>query len=76
MPARAFEADRFLLDGGTFPPLTDPKVLPAALSDLSDETVVLGALQGGEARAYPVFMLRLHHVVNDRLGGSPYLVTF
>ncbi len=75
-PARGNTDALLIIDAGTFPPLTDPRVLTAAESDLSDDALVLGAVYGGEARAYPVFMLRLHHVVNDRLGGAPYLVSF
>ena len=38
--------------------------------------VVLGAVQNGDARAYPAFMMAYHHIVNDVLGGFPYLVTY
>lgn len=63
--------------GGRFPPLDDPRVvLPEEATWLSDETLILGAVQNGDARAYPVFMMTFHHVANDVLGGQPYLVTF
>jgi hypothetical protein len=63
--------------GGNFPPLTDPRVvLVADAVWLEDETLVLGAVQNGDARAYPVFMMTYHHVANDVLGGLPYLVTY
>lgn len=72
-----FDEDRFLASAGTFPALTDPAVVPGAEATwLEDDTLVLGATQNGEARAYPIYMLRLHHVANDVLGGKPYLVTF
>lgn len=73
----AFDEDRFFRSAGTFPALTDPAVVAAAEATwLESETLVLGATQNGEARAYPIFQLRLHHVSNDVLGGKPYLVTF
>ncbi len=73
----AFDEDRFNPSAGTFPALTDPAVVPAEDARwLDDDTLVLGATQNGEARAYPIFMLTFHHVANDTLGGEPYLVTF
>ena len=63
--------------GGRFPPLDDPHVvMPEAATWLRDDTLILGAVQNGEARAYPVFMMAFHHVANGVLGGKPYLVTF
>ena len=63
--------------GGRFPPLNDPRVvLPESATWLNDDTLVLGAVQNGDPRAYPVFMMTFHHVANDILGGQPYLVTF
>ena len=73
----AFDEERFFSGAGTFPALTDPVVVAASEATwLEDETLVLGATQNGEARAYPIFQLRFHHVSNDVLGGKPYLVTF
>ena len=74
--AAPLDEDRLNLDGGTFPPLVDPAVLPVASATFDDDTLVLGAVQNGEARAYPIFMMTFHHVANDVLGGEPYLVTF
>lgn len=74
--AAALDEDRLNLEGGTFPPLVDPAVISAGASLLDDDALVLGALQNGEARAYPLSMMTFHHVANDTLGGEPYLVTF
>jgi hypothetical protein len=72
-----FEADRVDATAGTFPPLDFPRVVRAAEADwLDGDDIVLGAVHNGEARAYPLFMMTLHHVSNDELGGDPYLVTF
>jgi hypothetical protein len=73
----AFEKDRFNAGAGNFPALTDPTVVPAEDARwLDDDTLVLGATQNGEARAYPIFQLQFHHVANDTLGGEPDPVTF
>jgi len=74
--AAPLDEDRLNLDGGTFPPLVDPAVLPVASATFDDDMLVLGAVQNGEARAYPIFMMTFHHIANDVLGGEPYLVTF
>lgn len=72
-----FDADRVRTSAGSFPPLDDPAVVGAGEATwLEDDTLVLGAVQNGEARAYPVYMMRFHHVSNDELGGEPFLVTF
>jgi len=72
-----FDAERVLAGAGNFPPLDDPAVVGVAEAAwLEDDTLVLGAVQNGAARAYPVYMMRFHHVSNDELGGEPFLVTF
>jgi hypothetical protein len=37
---------------------------------------VVGLVVGGEARAYPVRLMRWHEVVNDTVGGVPVVVTY
>ena len=37
---------------------------------------VIGVVQGGVARAYPLRQLDWHEVINDRLGGRPIAVTW
>ena len=60
-----------------FIPLDDPPHVAAADADyLSDDTLVLGLEWGGEARAYPVHMVRSPHIVNETVGGTPLLVTY
>ncbi len=72
-----FDASRLNQTAGRFPPLDDPTVVSANEAPwLEAETLVLGAVQNGEARAYPIAMMTFHHVANDVLGGEPYLVTF
>ena len=73
-----FDEDRFNAGaGGSFAPLNNPNVVSAAEATwLKDDNIVLGAVQNGEARAYPVGMMTYHHISNDVLGGEPYLVTF
>lgn len=59
------------------PALTDPPVLAAGEAGfLRDDDVVIGLVQGGQARAYPIKILNWHEVVNDRLGGQAVAVTY
>jgi len=59
------------------PALLDPHFLPAAEATfLSDQDQVIGVIEGGVAKAYPLRILTWHEVVNDRLGGRPVAVTY
>ena len=58
------------------PALTDPDVLPATAADWPDDSIVMGVVRNGEARAYPVAILDWHELVNDSLGGEAILVTY
>ena len=60
-----------------FVPLDNPVFLTAQEENtLFDDDLVLGLEWGEEARAYPVRMLRYHHIVNDTVGGQPLLITY
>ncbi len=50
--------------------------LIADTDHLDDANMVLGLQVGGEAKAYPVGMLSYHHLVNDELGGEPFVATY
>lgn len=45
-------------------------------ADLEDTDLVVGLLIGGISRAYPVRLLSLHEVVNDRIGEKAIAVTW
>jgi len=59
------------------PPMEAPTVLPAALaSHMRDDDVVLGIVVGEEPRAYPWWIVKNFHVVNDTVGGRPVAIAF
>ena len=63
--------------GRGFVPLDNPQFLAAHDAGyLGDEDLVLGVEWAGQFRAYPLRMLRFHHIVNDTLDGKPLLVTY
>jgi thiol-disulfide isomerase/thioredoxin len=59
------------------PPLDRPELRPAAsASHMRAEDAVLGVLVAGRARAYPWWVAKNHHVVNDVVEGVPVVVAF
>jgi hypothetical protein len=43
---------------------------------MSDSDTVIGLEINGEAKAYPIFILVWHEIVNDSVGGTPVSVTY
>jgi len=61
----------------TSPPLEDPPVRPAASAPhMRDEDLVLGVAVGAHVRAYPWWVAKNFHVVNDAIGGVPVAIAF
>ena len=73
---------REIVQGGPprdgIPALVDPKFVSAAEARrfLSDSDEVLGVVESGKAKAYPIKILTHHEVVNDEVGGRPIAVTY
>ncbi len=60
-----------------FPPLDDPVVRSVAAADhMRPDDVVAGLVLSGAARAYPWWILKNHHAVNDRFQDVPVLIAF
>jgi hypothetical protein len=56
-------------------PLIDPEVVPAEEAEhMKDDDIVLGFSLGGEARAYPWWIMDNHHAANDVVGGQPMAI--
>ncbi|TDI12490.1 MAG: DUF3179 domain-containing protein [Acidobacteria bacterium] len=45
-------------------------------TSIKPSDMVLGVTAGGEAAAYPLPVIAFHHIVNDRLGDEPFVVTY
>ncbi len=59
------------------PPLDDPATRSAAdASHMRPDDVVVGLALPGAARAYPWWVLKNAHAVNDRLAGVPVVIAF
>lgn len=57
-------------------PIYDPEFAAASEAPLVDDELVIGIAWGGEAKAYPITVLRFREMVNDELAGIPTLVTW
>jgi hypothetical protein len=51
--------------------ILDPELVSAKAAIIAPGTKVIGVFVGGQARAYPLFILNNHQIVNDRVGGIP-----
>jgi thiol-disulfide isomerase/thioredoxin len=59
------------------PPMEAPTVLPAdRAAHMRDDDVVLGIVVGGEARAYPWWIAKNFHAVNDTVSAAPVAIAF
>ena len=59
------------IDNPEFVKPDDPRL---ARMGINDGTEVIGYAHGGEARAYPIFIMARHELVNDTVGGKPVTV--
>jgi len=48
----------------------------AVRNKVDSERLVIGVVNNGEAKAYPIRFLGYHHQVEDTIGGEPFLVTY
>jgi len=65
-----------LLPFDGIPPVYDPQFVSAADAPLLDDELIIGVALNGEAKAYPITVLRFREMVNDELTGVPILVTW
>ena len=59
------------------PSIDEPKFANAEGAEfMSDDDIVIGLEINGDARAYPLFILVWHEIVNDKVGDTPVAVTY
>ena len=66
----------FSLGFDTIRPIYAPRFVPIGDASLEDDELVLGVAWDGEAKAYPISVLRYREMVDDKLAGIPTLVTW
>ncbi|MGI0089373.1 MAG: DUF3179 domain-containing protein, partial [Nitrosopumilaceae archaeon] len=59
------------------PSIDNPKFVSALEANfVSDDDLVIGLRLNGETKAYPLFIMVWHEIVNDKLGNTPIAVTY
>jgi hypothetical protein len=57
--------------------LNDPKMTPAGKAKgIRDDEPVIGVAIGKEAKAYPIAVMGIHELANDRCGGKAIAVSW
>ena len=67
-----------VLSLGAIPAIDDPEFVSGeeANRQMRPEEPVLGVVVGGEARAYSLWQLDAHEIVNDRIAGAAIAATW
>lgn len=55
---------------------TTKRMMPLGQNKIPVNKLVLGLVEGTEARAYPLQLIGYHHQVRDTVGGKPIMVTY
>jgi hypothetical protein len=67
-----------VLPAGQIPAINNPTYVSGeeAKAQMLDHEPVLGVVIGGKARAYSLWQLDAHEIVNDRMAGSAFAATW
>ncbi len=57
-------------------PVYEPRYVGPEEANLVDQELVLAVEINGEAKAFPIGLLRSREIVNDTIGGVPLLITW
>lgn len=67
---------RTLLPFDAIPAITDPQFVPASKAKLDPDAPVIGVTFNDESRAYSLYLLNGHEIVNDLVGGLKIATTW
>ena len=70
------DAIRTLLPFDAIPAITDPQFVFANAAKLDADAPVIGVTFNGESRAYSLYLLNGHEIVNDVVGGQNIATTW
>ena len=66
-----------VLGKDAIPAIDEPVFVSAKEADfMSDEELVIGVFDGGQAKAYSTWLLDSHEIVNDKIGSAAIAVTW
>jgi hypothetical protein len=67
---------QYVLPRDAIPAIKNPEFVPAEEAGLDDNEPVVGITINGESRAYSIYLLNHHEIVNDRIGDTAFAVTW
>ncbi len=67
---------QYVLPRDAIPAIKNPEFVPAEEAGLDDNEPVVGITINGESRAYSLYLLNHHEIVNDRIGDTAFAVTW
>jgi hypothetical protein len=67
---------KYVLPSDAIPAIKNPEFVPADEAGLDDNEPVVGVTINGESRAYSVYLLNHHEIVNDKIGDNAFAVTW
>lgn len=70
------DAIRTLLPFDAIPAITDPQFVSANAAELDADAPVIGVALNNESRAYSLYLLNGHEIVNDVVGGQNIATTW
>ena len=70
------EEIQYVLPRDAIPAIKNPEFVPAEEAGLDDNEPVVGITIDGESRAYSIYLLNHHEIVNDRIGDTAFAVTW
>lgn len=65
-----------VLPPDAIPAIKNPQFVPAPKAGIRPDEPVIGLSINGDNRAYSVYLLNSHEIVNDTVGGKPIAVTW
>lgn len=74
--ADAEDPVRTLLPFDAIPAITEPQFVSADEAKLAPDAPVIGVAINGESRAYSLYLLNGHEIVNDSVGGEKIATTW
>ncbi len=67
---------KYVLPRDAIPAIKNPEFVPASEAGLDDNEPVIGVTINGKSRAYSVYLLNHHEIVNDKIGNNAFAVTW
>ncbi|MFQ5685261.1 MAG: DUF3179 domain-containing protein [Candidatus Scalindua sp.] len=67
---------KYVLPRDAIPAIKNPEFVSAGEAGLDDNEPVVGVTINGENRAYAIYLLNHHEIVNDKIGDNAFAVTW